>query len=183
MCVPLTARALNTVDEKINSSKPVDTKYTLEQLDNAKGLSNSSVNCIFQDSQKLIWIGTWDGLNRYDGNNFRVFRPEPGKKNSLSNQIVLKVGEDSSGHIWILTMHGINRYNKATDTFQHYYFSKDNKTPLSESQFNMAFNKSKQVFCAVNGWGIGYFDGNLFHRFDDVLKGKSSDRSNVEFLT
>src|SRR5690554_1519020 len=41
--------------------------YSLEQLDNTKGLSNSSVNAIFQDSENLLWVGTWDGLNRYDG--------------------------------------------------------------------------------------------------------------------
>ena len=48
-------------------------KYVLDELDNTAGLSNSSVNCIFQDSQNLIWIGTWDGLNRYDGSSFKIF--------------------------------------------------------------------------------------------------------------
>jgi ligand-binding sensor domain-containing protein len=46
--------------------------HPLEQLDNTKGLSNSSVSTIFQDSENLLWIGTWDGLNRYDG-NFKIF--------------------------------------------------------------------------------------------------------------
>lgn len=144
------------------AAKMPDLKYSLEQLDNTRGLSNSSINCIFQDSQNLIWIGTWDGLNRYDGNSFKIFRPEPDKKNSLSNQVILKIGEDSEGYIWILTMHGINRYDKKTDTFQNFYFSRDNKPPLSESEFNMALDGSKQVFCAVKEWGIGYFNGKVF---------------------
>jgi signal transduction histidine kinase/CheY-like chemotaxis protein/ligand-binding sensor domain-containing protein/AraC-like DNA-binding protein len=144
-----------------NSQIP-PSKYSLEQLDNTKGLSNSSVNCIFQDSQNLLWIGTWDGLNRYDGNNFKIFRSEPDNNNSLSNQVILKIGEDNTGQIWILTMHGINRYNKKTDTFEHYYFSRKNKPPLSESEFNMALDASKQVYCAVKEWGIGYFDGSVF---------------------
>ena len=142
--------------------KTLDLKYSLEQLDNTKGLSNSSVNSIFQDSENLLWIGTWDGLNRYDGNNFKIFRPELDNENSLSNQVILKIDEDYTGKIWILTMHGINRYDKKTDTFKRYYFTRKNKPPLSESEFNMALDASKKVFCAVKDWGIGYFDGNDF---------------------
>lgn len=154
---------LSSTENSISDSlRNQDLKYSLEQLDNTKGLSNSSVNCIFQDSQNLLWIGTWDGLNRYDGNNFKIFRSEQDNKNSLSNQVILKVGEDDEGQIWVLTMHGINRYNKKTDTFTHYYFSRKNKPPLSESEFNMALDASKQVFCAVKEWGIGYFDGTDF---------------------
>ena len=148
--------------------KPV-LKYSLEQLDNTKGLSNSSINCIFQDSQNLLWIGTWDGLNRYDGNDFKIFRPKPGVKNSLSNQVVLKIDEDKSGQIWVLTMHGINRYDKKTDTFYPYYFSRSNTPPLSESEFNLALNSSKEVFCAVKDWGLGYFNGQNFQRLTSTL--------------
>ena len=142
-----------------NSAKYPDLKYSLEQLDNTKGLSNSSVNSIFRDSENLLWIGTWDGLNRYDGNNFKIFRPELDNENSLSNQVILKIDEDNKGHIWILTMHGINEYDKKTGTFKRYYFTRKNEPPLSESEFNMALDSSKKVFCAVKDWGIGYFDG------------------------
>ncbi|RYZ81924.1 MAG: hybrid sensor histidine kinase/response regulator, partial [Proteobacteria bacterium] len=156
------------------TSKNINLKYSTEQLDNTKGLSNSSVNCIFQDSQNLIWIGTWDGLNRYDGTNFKIFRSESGKENSLSNQVILKVGEDSTGQIWVLTMHGINRYDKKTDTFQQFYFARKNKPPLTESEFNMALDESKNVFCAVKDWGIGYFEGNDFQQLDArQLSGKT----------
>lgn len=144
-------------------AKILNTEYSLEQLDNTKGLSNSSINTIFQDSENLLWIGTWDGLNRYDGNSFEIFRPELNNKNSLSNQVILKIDEDNTGKIWILTIHGINRYDKKTGVFQHYYFSRENIPPLSESEFNMALDTSKKVFCAVKDWGIGYFEGNAFH--------------------
>jgi len=179
-----TGKNIITVN-KIAKSSPEqhpDQKYSLEQLDNTKGLSNSSVNCIFQDSQNLLWIGTWDGLNRYDGNEFKIFRPQPGDKNSLSNQVILKVGEDSKGYIWVLTMHGINRYDKQTDTFLPYYFSRNNKPPLSESEFNMALSHTKEVFCAVKDWGLGYYDGTKFQ----PLKSKSIGNKTVkkiEFTT
>jgi len=153
----------------LDSSKIQNIKYASEQLDNTKGLSNSSVNCIFQDSENLLWIGTWDGLNRYDGTNFKIFRPEANNKNSLSNQVILKIVEDNAGYIWILTMHGINRYEKKTDKFTHYYFSRNNMPPLSESEFNIALDTSKQVFCAVKEWGIGYFDGNDFQQLKNPI--------------
>ena len=145
-----------------DSYQSLDLKYSLEQLDNTKGLSNSSINTIFQDSENLLWIGTWDGLNRYDGNSFKIFRPEINNKNSLSNQVILKIEEDNTGQIWILTIHGINRYDKKTGAFKQYYFSRENIPPLSESEFNMALDSSKRVFCAVKDWGIGYFDGDHF---------------------
>lgn len=145
-----------------DSSKSLEVNYFIEQLDNTKGLSNSSVNTIFQDSENLLWIGTWDGLNRYDGSKFKIFRPELNNENSLSNQVILKIGEDNTGQIWILTIHGINRYDKKKNIFQRHYFSRKNDPPLSESEFNIAFDDSKNVFCAVKDWGIGYFDGNDF---------------------
>ena len=149
---------------KLKSNNNTETEYAFEQLDNTIGLSNSSVNCIFQDSQNFLWIGTWDGLNRYDGKNFKIFRPESDSENSLSNQVVTKVLEDKSGQIWILTLHGINRYDRKLDKITSYYFSRKGKAPLSESEFNIAVDKTGQLYCAVKEWGIGYFDGNKFQK-------------------
>jgi len=157
----------NSKSSDMNNADNIENlKYSQEQLDNTKGLSNSSVNCIFQDSQNLLWIGTWDGLNRYDGNEFKIFRPEQDGKNSISNQVILKIKEDKKGDIWISTMHGINRYDKKLGAFTHYYFSRNNKPPLSESEFNIALDDSRNVFCAVKEWGIGYFDGKIFQRLN-----------------
>jgi|26BtaG_2_1085354.scaffolds.fasta_scaffold00339_8 signal transduction histidine kinase/DNA-binding response OmpR family regulator/ligand-binding sensor domain-containing protein len=143
-----------------NFNEPLE--YSTEQLDNTNGLSNSSVNTIFQDSEDLLWIGTWDGLNRYDGNNFKIFRPELDNETSLTNQVVLKINEDKSGFIWVLTLHGLNKYDKKTNRFTRYFFSRDDKPPLTESEFNMALDVSKNVYCAVKDWGIGYYDGEKF---------------------
>lgn len=166
-----TPRKASTGSEKI---KEVGQKYITEALDNTAGLSNSSVNCVFQDSQNLLWIGTWDGLNRYDGSSFKIFRPEPNNANSLSNQVVLDVSEDNNGQIWVLTMHGINRYDKTTNEFHQYFYSADSAPPLSESHFKLALNGNKEVFCAVKGWGLGYFDGKGFQKIQaDAINNKN----------
>ena len=141
-------------------------KYSVKQLDNTNGLSNSSVNSIFQDSENLLWIGTWDGLNRYDGSNFKIFRPELNAEKSLSNQVVLKIDEDETGKIWVLTMNGINSYDKKNNIFQSYRFPNKSKFTLSETEYNIALDNSKKVFCAVKDWGIGFFNGTEFQKID-----------------
>jgi len=179
--MPSRLQKVSTGTSDSNSENPI-IRYSLEQLDNTKGLSNSSINYIFQDSQNLIWIGTWDGLNRYDGNEFKIFRPDPAGKNAISNQVILKIDEDKTGDIWIVTLHGINCYNKKTDKFTPYYFSRSNKPPLSESEFNIALNSSKEVFCAVKDWGLGYYNGNEFL----TLKGSGINAKSIrkiEFST
>ncbi|WP_299672094.1 two-component regulator propeller domain-containing protein [uncultured Polaribacter sp.] len=150
------------IDILADSLKTNKANYYNEQLDNTNGLSNSSVNTIFQDSEHLLWIGTWDGLNRFNGKDFKIFRPELNNENSLSNQVILKIDEDDMGYIWVLTMHGLNRYDKKSNTFKRYYFSRKDKPLFSESEFNMTLDASKKVYCAVKDWGIGYFDGNDF---------------------
>ena len=147
-----------------DSSRTKDLNYFVEHLDNTKGLSNSSINAIFQDSENLTWIGTWDGLNRYDGNSFKIFRPKLNDENGLSNHVIVKIGEDDNGLIWILTMNGLGSYDKRSGTFQQYNFSGTNDITLSMRDFNMAIDSSKTVYCTAKDWGLGYFDGSQFQK-------------------
>ena len=85
------------------------------------GLSQSSPNCIFQDSRGFIWIGTEDGLNKYDGFTFNVFRPVQHDPNSISNPRILAISEDKAGNLWIGTNGGgLNKYNRHTNKFTTY---------------------------------------------------------------
>jgi ligand-binding sensor domain-containing protein/two-component sensor histidine kinase len=70
------------------------------------GLSHNKVNCILQDQRGFIWMGTDDGLNRYDGRRFVVFRHQPGNKTGISGNIITDVVEDKQGIIWIATSDG-----------------------------------------------------------------------------
>jgi two-component system sensor histidine kinase ChiS len=85
------------------------------------GLSQSSPNCIFQDSHGLIWIGTEDGLNKYDGYNFTVYRPDQNNRFSISNPRILAICADSTANLWIGTNGGgINMYDRVNDRFYSY---------------------------------------------------------------
>ena len=69
-----------------------------DHLSVEEGLSNVVVNCIFQDKQGYIWIGTAVGLNRYDGNSFKIFNNNPDDRESLSHDFVLSIFEDSNDY-------------------------------------------------------------------------------------
>src|SRR5512133_882225 len=87
-------------------------KFEFVTVDN--GLSQGIVEEIFQDSQGYIWIGTHDGLNRYDGQDFTVYRRERNDPQSLASNWVYSVIEDKEGKLWIGS-DGLNRYDPVTD--------------------------------------------------------------------
>jgi ligand-binding sensor domain-containing protein/signal transduction histidine kinase len=85
------------------------------------GLSQSSVMSIVQDKRGFMWFGTEDGLNRYDGVEFKVFRPIEGDSSSLSDVWVRSLVLDAKGELWAGTRQGgANRYNDVTGTFTQY---------------------------------------------------------------
>ncbi|MBP6609566.1 MAG: response regulator [Paludibacter sp.] len=84
-------------------------------VDNA--LSSSLINAIYQDSHYYLWIATEDGLNKYDGNKFIVYRNIKGNNNSLKNNYVRSLYEDSKGRFWIGCVNGIMLYDRGTDSF------------------------------------------------------------------
>ncbi len=84
----------------------------------ADGLSNNYVNTVIQDQNGFLWFGTNDGLNRYDGYNFKIYRNEPDDSNSISDNSIQSLFEDKEGYIWIGTKTGIlNKYNPRTEIF------------------------------------------------------------------
>ncbi len=84
------------------------------------GLSQSTINCILQDFNGYIWIGTQDGLNKYDGYNVTQYKHLLNNENSLSNSYITALFEDKKGGIWIGTQEGgLNYKNSDNDEFSH----------------------------------------------------------------
>lgn len=84
------------------------------------GLSHSWVRSMCQDKFGFMWIGTDDGLNRYDGTNFRVYRKENQNEHSISSSSTNVIFEDSRGDLWIGTRQGLNIYDRKNDRFNRY---------------------------------------------------------------
>ena len=91
------------------------THFSLDQ-----GLSQSVGEALLQDRQGFLWIGTQDGLNRFDGYTFKIFRHDPENPDSLSDNNVSDLVQDSSGAIWIGTSNGLNRYDPQSGIFTHF---------------------------------------------------------------
>ncbi|UCH95361.1 MAG: PAS domain S-box protein [Candidatus Aminicenantes bacterium] len=135
--------------------------YSLEQdikfdrISIEEGLSQSSVSCILKDSRGLMWFGTQDGLNRYDGYKFTIYRHNPKNPNSLSNNYIYSLYEDHHGVLWVGTQEGLNRFDREKETFAHY--KKDKNPP-----FKLSGNEVAAICEDHDGvlW-IGTSDGGL----------------------
>ncbi len=91
-------------------------KYGVE-----KGLSQETINTILKDSQGFLWLGTQDGLNRFDGHRFRVFKSKKKDTTSISGNFINALAEDQLGRIWIATKNnGLCYYTPTTDTFSKF---------------------------------------------------------------
>lgn len=95
-------------------------RLTFRHIGYEQGLSNSTIESIFQDTRGYIWVATRDGLNRYDGNEIRVFRNIPGDTLSLSDNYVRCLSEDRNHTLWIGTSDGLNRFDPVTQTFRRF---------------------------------------------------------------
>ncbi|WP_298551487.1 two-component regulator propeller domain-containing protein [uncultured Algibacter sp.] len=101
--------------------KAQNNSYLFRHLSTFDGLSQSSVIAIHQDRLGQIWIGTRDGLNKYDGTKFTVYRNQENNSSSISNNDILSIHEDNDGFLWVGTYNGLNKYNPKTDLFTRYF--------------------------------------------------------------
>jgi ligand-binding sensor domain-containing protein len=93
---------------------------SFKELTNVRGLSQTRVLQIVQDDQGFMWFGTQYGLDRYDGYEFKVFTPVPGRVNSLSGAYIYSLFKDHAGTLWIGCDQFLDRFDPTTETFTHY---------------------------------------------------------------
>jgi len=96
-------------------------EYRFEHLTSENGLSQNTVLCILQDSEGFLWFGTFDGLNRYDGFGFKVYKTDPNDSTSILGQGFYSIVEDKNKDIWIASLgEGLNRFIRSQDKFLRY---------------------------------------------------------------
>jgi len=114
------------------------------------GLSNSTVQSFCKDSRGFIWIGTRDGLNRYDGNRITVFRNEIQNSASISENVINDIYEDKQQNLWIATAEGLDLFIPATETFVHFTPQNtpaDVKDICEDRQGKLWLATSKGLYC------------------------------------
>lgn len=100
-------------------STPLE-KLKFTHIETDEGLSLTTVTSILQDKKGFMWFGTYDGLNRYDGYDFTVYRHDPNDPSSLVSNQIKSIYEDDAGNLWITTFSGVARYDRDTDRFINY---------------------------------------------------------------
>lgn len=129
----------------------------VKSISNINGLSNNSVNCIFEDSQHVLWIGTWDGLNYYNGREIISFRYNKSDEHSISNNVVRQVLEQNEDNIWIATDYGINKWNRKSQLFTRFLLGTENRVPRQEKSFLLAKSSEGNILCLVKGEGLFFY--------------------------
>ncbi|MFY0594019.1 ligand-binding sensor domain-containing protein [Roseivirga sp.] len=122
------------------------------------GLSNNIVYDTYQDHEGFIWIATDNGLNRFDGYNFKVFYHDTEDSTSVSNNVVRSILEDLNGNLWIGTLDGLNLYHRKTETFKHFDTTQDIPNDRLDIQHMYLDNQGIIWFNNLNT--IGWFDTN-----------------------
>ncbi len=132
-----------------------------------QGISQSTIEDIFQDSEGYIWLGTNDGLNRYNGYEFKIYNYEE-YQNSISHNGITDITEDKYGNIWVNTVSGVNKINKKTEKISNY--TELNGKIKEDSTTEIIVTKDNNIL-------VGTYEGlNIYNakedRFDIILEQK-----------
>jgi diguanylate cyclase (GGDEF)-like protein len=133
------------------------------------GLSQSSVLAIVQDREGLMWFGTQEGLNRYDGYQFKTFSPDPGTTPGGSMPIVRALLEDREGVLWVGTDDGLHRFDRSSSKFARFENDPTNPMSLSNNRVRVIYEDSAgSLWIGTEGGGLNRFDprSKTFTRFN-----------------
>lgn len=113
---------------------------------------------IFQDNEGYIWLGTYNGLYKYDGINFESFVFDK-NSNSISNSVVHAIAEDKNHNLWFGTEYGLNKYNKKTGIFTVYHNNPDDSTSIKHDHIRSIYiDKNTYIWIGTYGGGLNRFD-------------------------
>ncbi len=111
-------------------------KFRSDVISREDGLSGSAVSSILGDKYGFIWIGTWNGLHRYDGFQMISYRYNTDDTLSLSNNSITTLFEDREGFLWVATDNGLNCFDQSTGHFHRYYFTGNSNNVRLNDQIN-----------------------------------------------
>jgi signal transduction histidine kinase/ligand-binding sensor domain-containing protein len=148
-------------------------RIKFEHIGTTSGLSQSNVLSIFQDSRGFMWFGTSDGLNKYDGYTFTVYKHNEENKNTLSNNAIANIAEDEKGNIWLATWgSGLDMFDWKKEIFTHYTYKVKDPTGIGGNYINKLFRDSQDnLWIGTESGGLNMYDkkSNKFiqYRHDD----------------
>ena len=153
--------------------------FRFEHFTIKDGLSQSLVYSIFQDRYGYVWIGTQDGLNRFDGSEFKVFKNDPFDSTTLTHNWVWSVQEDEQGNIWAGTFQGLCKYIRNEDRFVQYYHNPKDTSSIGGNRTNYIVKDLKGRLW-ISSWGTGL---NLYNATTDTFTNFKNDPEDESSLS
>ena len=161
-------------------------KIDITTLNSSSGLSQNSVQCILKDRYGFMWFGTQDGLNRYDGYKFVVYKHLHKRPGSLPANNINALCEDSDGNIWVGTrLGGLSKYNRAKDSFITFKHDSLDVHSISENTINVIYSDKRSNLWVGTTNGLNLYDkktGTFKRFFSNDKDTNSLDTSHLAFL-
>ncbi|MGG7177650.1 ligand-binding sensor domain-containing protein [Clostridium paraputrificum] len=156
----------------INNEKIIKayTDIKFRNISSRDGLSQTTVETIIQDRKGYIWIGTNDGLNRYNGYNYKVYRKEKDSDKSLINNYIIALQEDKNGNVWVGTSDGISLISSEGKIIKNYNSEEDGGNLSSSSICEILVTEENKIYVATSD-GINVYNENL-DKFERIFGGK-----------
>ena len=128
-------------------------------LTSQDGLGSNTVFAILQDSKGFLWIGTWDGLCRYDGYNFKVYTTNENDSTTISDNKIRTMCESENGDLWIGTWYnGLNKYDAKTEKFTRYLYDEQNPSSISDNNITCLWEDKSDHLWVGTLSGLNKFD-------------------------
>src|SRR3569832_2302596 len=139
---------LSLLIEVVSAQLP-EKDFYFHHIMTEQGLSYGVVNDIFKSKDGYIWIATYNGLNRFDGSHFKIWKANPSDKNALLSNAIQSICEDHDRNIWMATDGGIVKFNKVT--FENFHLlSTDNGKEQSVVPFEIIYTKTGEIITSTS---------------------------------
>ena len=167
----------------IAQKKPV----YFNHLSSSNGLSQNRIYGIVQDHEGFIWIGTEDGLNKYDGYNFEIFKRVPGDSLSLNDNQAQAIYVAKDGTLWAGgTLAGLSKYNSATKTFTRYQNDHSNPNTLAGNNItSFSEDNNGNLWIATQNNGFDYMlvrEGKFIHMLNMLPQDYPLSKDQIYFI-
>lgn len=159
--------------------------YSVQCFDISKGLSHNSVRSIIQDHDGFMWIGTYDGLNRFDGYDFKTYRNSLNDTTSITHNFIYTVHEDKNFNIWVGTGQGLCVYDRVNDNFKPVYYcgQSGRKYKVNVAVNYITSDASGTVYIGTNGLGLLVYKPGADAAIKPVYtNSEKSNNNNVSFI-
>ncbi|WP_288018680.1 two-component regulator propeller domain-containing protein [Tenuifilum sp.] len=168
------------------TSVSIAQRVNIELFNSDNGLPQSFAKTIIQDSVGYLWVGTQEGLCRYDGYEFLIYSNDPYDSTTLSNNYIQNIEEGNDGVLWIATYYGLNKYDRHNNKFKAYlHLPNDSRSLSSNKTLRVYKDKSNRIWVktidALHLYNPKTDDFTKFKHYNDIFNISQSNDVNPIF--